>query len=408
MHSRSLLAAALALAGAPSVDAVLRFSCSELVTERLDPLVFPGAIQSPHVHQIVGGNMFNVTMDHQRNNIAEEATCTTCQFAEDFSNYWTAILYFRARNGSYIRVPQRNNIDFDGARGGGMTVYYAPGYQNQKVTAFAPGFRMIVGNPMYRTSAEASKFRQLTFTCLQTLSTRTGETTDMPKNPCPEGIMSNVRFPTCWDGKTLDPPDHSSHVAYPASGTFESGGACPASHPVRIPQLFYEVIWDTRRFNDRSLWPEDGSQPFVWSYGDYTGYGTHGDYVFGWKGDSLQKAMDANCQGAACSQLRSQSISVGNNCRQAQKVAEAIDGPLARLPGDVEIVGPQPGAGNGGGSNPGTPVTPSPTPVPSPGNGGGCVAQKWGQCGGQGWSGCTTCASGSTCRAQNQWYSQCL
>lgn len=25
---------------------------------------------------------------------------------EDFSNYWTANLYFKARNGSYKRVPQ--------------------------------------------------------------------------------------------------------------------------------------------------------------------------------------------------------------------------------------------------------------------------------------------------------------
>lgn len=30
----------------------------------------------------------------------------------------------------------------------------------------------------------------------------------------------------------------------------------------------YEVMWDTREFNDKSLWPEDGSQPFVWSTGD--------------------------------------------------------------------------------------------------------------------------------------------
>ncbi|KZW01382.1 glycoside hydrolase [Exidia glandulosa HHB12029] len=31
-----------------------------------------------------------------------------------------------------------------------------------------------------------------------------------------------------------------------------------------------------------------------------------------------------------------------------------------------------------------------------------CVSQKWGQCGGQGWTGCTLCAAGSTCQAQNQ------
>ena len=43
---------------------------------------------------------------------------------------------------------------------------------------------------------------------------------------------------------------------------------CPASHPVKVPQVMLETVWDTRPFNDKSLWPEDGSQPFVWSYGD--------------------------------------------------------------------------------------------------------------------------------------------
>nr|AHH92835.1 Xyn11A [Neurospora sitophila] len=42
----------------------------------------------------------------------------------------------------------------------------------------------------------------------------------------------------------------------------------------------------------------------------------------------------------------------------------------------------------------------------NPGNGGdGSCAAKWGQCGGQGWSGATCCQSGSTCQAANQWYS---
>ncbi|KAK4032337.1 endo-1,4-beta-xylanase D [Parachaetomium inaequale] len=32
----------------------------------------------------------------------------------------------------------------------------------------------------------------------------------------------------------------------------------------------------------------------------------------------------------------------------------------------------------------------------------------WGQCGGQGWTGPTTCVSGSVCQKSNDWYSQCL
>lgn len=33
---------------------------------------------------------------------------------------------------------------------------------------------------------------------------------------------------------------------------------------------------------------------------------------------------------------------------------------------------------------------------------------KWGQCGGNGWTGATACVSGSTCTVSNEWYSQCL
>ncbi|KAF9521780.1 carbohydrate-binding module family 1 protein [Crepidotus variabilis] len=36
------------------------------------------------------------------------------------------------------------------------------------------------------------------------------------------------------------------------------------------------------------------------------------------------------------------------------------------------------------------------------------TAPQYGQCGGQGWSGATTCPSGWTCTASGQWYSQCL
>ena len=127
----------------------------------------------------------------------------------------------------------------------------------------------------------------------------------------------------CWDGKNLDSPDHMSHVVYPTSGTFESNGPCPATHPVKIPQLFFEVIWDTTKFNDKALWPDKG-QPFVWSQGDETGFGSHGDYIFGWKDDALQKAMDSNC--ASCPQLKSQSLSQGNKCTVKPRVKEEIDG----------------------------------------------------------------------------------
>jgi hypothetical protein len=56
--------------------------------------------------------------------IEDKGTCTTCFFSEDFSNYWTAVLYFNSRNGSFHRVPIYDNAQLEGDVAGGVTVYY--------------------------------------------------------------------------------------------------------------------------------------------------------------------------------------------------------------------------------------------------------------------------------------------
>jgi len=132
----------LALSGLPLTHAqtsakMLRFACSQLVVERLDPLVNPGLIGTPHTHQIVGGNSFNATMTPLSYDLPIESTCTSCTFSEDFSNYWTAALYYRARNGTFKRVQQFENGGL--VQKGGITVYYIPPYDAvTKVTAFKP------------------------------------------------------------------------------------------------------------------------------------------------------------------------------------------------------------------------------------------------------------------------------
>ncbi|KAF2256476.1 hypothetical protein BU26DRAFT_23058 [Trematosphaeria pertusa] len=337
---RWITSAPVALLALPTpISALIRFQCSQLVVERLDPLVTPGEVPSPHVHQIVGGNSFNATMSPSKD-MPGESTCTTCQFSEDFSNYWTAVLYFRARNGTYQRVPQRSNAGFEGATGGGMTVYYMqdPLYdtaQKSKVKAFQPGFRMFVGNVNARTKDEAAKFRQLTYTCMSNAGSREHETVAFPQKPCRYGIMTSVRFPTCWDGVNLDSPDHMAHMSYPETGTFESAGPCPATHPVRTAQVMYEVIWDTSKFNSKDDWPEDGSQPFVWSFGDASGYANHGDYVFGWKDQALQNILDTSCYASSCGG-KTQDITAMNKCAGLKPTVNeniGVDDWLTALPG---------------------------------------------------------------------------
>ncbi|KAH8077866.1 hypothetical protein BXZ70DRAFT_690680 [Cristinia sonorae] len=470
MSWKSLLS--LVVLAAPQAQALIRFPCSQLVTERTDPLVMPGIV-SPHVHQVIGGDAFNITMPLE-NDLPKLSSCTTCKFKADKSNYWTAVLYFKHPNGTFIRVPQKAN-HLVGNPNGGMTIYYIqPPNRNTKVTSFPKGFRMLAGDPFLRqrkpgldlNSPEAyfSSFR-----CWQTSgftdpsnSSPPGagnyDTVTLPPKPCPAGIRSHIFFPSCWDGKNVDSPDHKSHVAYMQgrvdknSGIILMDGTCPSTHPVRIPMLFYETAWDTTPFNN--MWPSDGSQPFVLSMGDPTGYGHHGDYVFGWEGDSLQRAMDScyDTFGApeSCTLLAQVSDNDMNQCRKASVVDERVEGQcrtflffhsprkqvlhanthfldLPALPGCNPIQsGPNPATVvpncnaisttiNGPSqTQPPTSPTPtqppvsSPTPTPNPTQPPAPQQTHWGQCGGQGYSGPTVCEAPFTCQAQNQWYSQCL
>jgi hypothetical protein len=198
--------------------------------------------------------------------------------------------------------------------------------QRSKVTAFKPGFRMVVGDPGVSTRDGARAYRQLTYICMENQGTRAPEFVNFPETPCAAGIMANHRFPTCWDGKNLDSANHRDHVSYPSTGSFESGGACPDTHPVRIPQLLLETVWDTRQFNDKNMWPTDGrKQPFVWSSGDATGFSNHADYVFGWKDESLQKHLDAHTYVTA-STLATQTNAKAAACAGQVMVNEKIDG----------------------------------------------------------------------------------
>ncbi|KAH7354433.1 pectin lyase fold/virulence factor [Plectosphaerella cucumerina] len=65
---------------------------------------------------------------------------------------------------------------------------------------------------------------------------------------------------------------------------------------------------------------------------------------------------------------------------------------------------------NQGGSTPtpSPPTQPPTQPPPSTPPPSGCSQAKWAQCGGSGYTGCTTCVSGTTCTVSNEWYSQCL
>jgi len=259
--------------------------------------------------------------------------------SEDFSNYWTAVMYFKdPNNGSYHRVPVVNNAALAAGTTGGITVYYTQfdlsrdNLKQQPITVFKPGFRMTVGSPS-SSADEGKKHVGLSYNCLTTLLNRGPEMRDFPTKPCPAGIFVTHHFPACWNGKDLDSPNHQDHMYNTVKyDGFMNAGPCPASHPVRVPQVVYETVWDTTKFN--GLWKTGSPQPFTWSFMGNSGYGTHADYLFGWKGDSLERAMaKSECFYDGCGAIKKQSMTEANKCTIKQIVHEDIDGWVKNMPG---------------------------------------------------------------------------
>jgi len=336
MQLTSAAAVAL-LAQQAAAQAMLRFACSQLTVDRVDPIVNPGLVFSPHLHQIVGGNSFNVTMDPASHDLTQ-STCTSCTFAEDMSNYWTAVMFFHHKNGSYKRVPQTGNGGPQGqlVNNGGLDVYYIP---SGKTTAFKPGFRMIAGSASNTDNKKVSS-GNICHRCWTSTNDNqfvggapcTGsDTVDIPYKGC-KMVRQSIIFPACWNGKDLDSPDHQTHVKYSGAGA-SGGGGCPTTHPVKLPQIMYELMWDISGFAT-SDYPTDGSNPFVYSM-NLGGSAAHGDYVFGWKGDTLQKAMDNKCNlnnDCPTAGIHAQKPAVYNACTKPQFAKEQVDGYIQALP----------------------------------------------------------------------------
>jgi hypothetical protein len=206
---------------------MLRFQCSQLVIDRIDPLVQPGIAPSTHMHQIVGGNAFNVSMPAESLDPSLAATCTTCDFSEDLSNYWTANLYFRARNGTFKRVPQMVNLGLNGREG--VTVYYIPPYDGKStVTAFPKVLKSwsdtCIDILITDTRASACSSATPGYASNKanknnsaTAASATNNKTPLAARPAPAQIHSTYRSPHAAAASA--PPSHSPRKSSPITQT---------------------------------------------------------------------------------------------------------------------------------------------------------------------------------------------
>ncbi|KFY82050.1 hypothetical protein V500_10863 [Pseudogymnoascus sp. VKM F-4518 (FW-2643)] len=339
--------AAAVLAG--SAEAFWRMECrGRSGLARLDPLVNPG-VASTHAHTIFGSSGFTESSGTDE---LLAGDCTSCAVTEDKSAYWTPPMYFKnAATGQYKLVDQV----------GGMLSYYflnyAPG--ETKITAFPHGMEMIAGDTNQRnftagedapTTQKGLAQKAIGFNCLNYDIAAEGSLYRhfMPDKAyldanCKDGIRAELMFPSCWNGKDVTSANKMDHVAYPSS---VMDGTCPEGFPTRLPGLFYETIWNTAEFAGI-----DGE--FVFSNGDPTGYGYHGDFIMGWEEEFLQSAVDTctnnsgRIQDCALFTLQDDVTSQACQIKKTGILASvlAVDnlvGPIASLPGGVKLT-PGPG-----------------------------------------------------------------
>ncbi|RFU30740.1 hypothetical protein B7463_g5614, partial [Scytalidium lignicola] len=344
----TIVKAVTVLTAVGGVDAFWRMPCrSRSGLARIDPLMNNGTV-SPHAHSIFGSSGFGESSAY--NDLAA-GDCTSCGVTQDKSAYWTPTLHFKSASGEFTLVDQV----------GGMLSYYLlyPNSDSPNVTAFPPGFQMIAGDTYQRnfsypipdvdksnwtgnlSSQAFLRQAAIGMNCLNYQRPPEGslyrhflpDKAYLDAN-CADGIRAELMFPSCWNGKDLDSPNHKDHVAYP---NLVMTGDCPPDYPIRLVSLFYESIWNTAAFIG-----QDGE--FVFSNGDPTGCGYHGDFIMGWDEkflqDAVNKCTNPSGQIQDCPLFTIQSDDDAAKCQIDVPAAlqnEKIAGPSTSLPGNVVI-----------------------------------------------------------------------
>lgn len=307
-----------------------------LKTARIDPIISPGTLSS-HVHSLVGANGVSSTTT-TADQLDSASTCTTSGLLADMSAYWAPTLYsFNANNDTFSPRPL-----------GYVNTYYLM-RGNVNITAFPRGLQLLGGNAMRQGPGPTVQAdNTASFVCLNYANGSTQHET-LPPGPCPQGLRTQIIFPSCWNGLNLTSPNHT-HVVYP-TGQFADNGPCPSTHNIRLPTLFYEFVWGVDGQDNT------GNSTWVFSNGDAEGYSFHGDFIAAWDEEVLQGAID-ECQGnlfndlEACPPLaRTLDRAKSQTCNTTS--TEATSGSIAYLPGcNVVWNGPHAGKGLAPGCDP--------------------------------------------------------
>jgi hypothetical protein len=229
-----------------------------------DSIVAPGRAGASHLHTYFGNTGSNASSTPASLLSSGNSTCSGG--TTNRSSYWVPSV-LDAQNRPI--TPSMNQV------------YYKSGYQGTPYWEIDPalpnGLKIIAGDAKataaqpQRNGIDAVQWTCGVWTASDGPRMITGMTPAIPSCAAGTDLWAQIRFPQCWDGVNLDSVDHRSHMAY---GTW--GVGCPASHPIALPEITYNVHWPVTS-GTSSGWHLASDM-----YSGPGGYSLHADIVTAW------------------------------------------------------------------------------------------------------------------------------
>jgi hypothetical protein len=242
--------------------------------------VYPGLANKSHLHTFFGNTGINPSSTGDSLLAAGNSTCRGGTINR--SSYWVPSM-IDTRTGNPLAPMFESNF------------YYKTGYAlpPSAITEVPVGLRMIAGDASGNPSKPSGA---AIYACVW----NGGNSNWSPTIPtdCPGGngswLIMGIDFPQCWDGVNLDSPDHKSHMTNPVNVKANNSGNCPATHPVALPQIAYQILYEVKVTGETKYWRlasdnYDNTKP--------AGYSGHGDYMMAWKPE-IVKVWTAKCDNA--------------------------------------------------------------------------------------------------------------
>jgi hypothetical protein len=240
-----------------------------------DPIVYPGRPGASHLHTFFGNTGANATSNAQ--SILGTGNSTCDGGTVNRSAYWVPTM---------IDTTTGKPVVPDGA-----VFYYKQGYLLNPSSIIQPlpaGLRMIAGDP---TSSRPGG-PIATFSCLGGPNPANEQKGSAIPN-CDVGsqLRQTITFPQCWDGRNLDSPDHKSHMSYPVGIAQAPWYVCPATHPVPLTEISFNISYTVQTANATRSWRLSSD---TYDRNLPAGYSSHGDWFNGWRKD-ISDTWNAAC-----------------------------------------------------------------------------------------------------------------